>query len=71
MGDENEEKASFKDLGVCDQLVEACDNLGWKVPTKIQIEAIPHALEGQFSFLNSRCYFYFLLNLLLLLLLFF
>lgn len=49
MGDENEEKVSFKDLGVCDQLVEACDNLGWKVPTKIQIEAIPHALEGLFS----------------------
>lgn len=47
MGDENQEKASFKDLGVCDQLLEACDNLGWKTPTKIQIEAIPHALEGK------------------------
>uniref|UniRef100_A0A673LHG9 Uncharacterized protein n=1 Tax=Sinocyclocheilus rhinocerous TaxID=307959 RepID=A0A673LHG9_9TELE len=28
-------------------LCEACDLLGWKKPTKIQIEAIPVALEGR------------------------
>lgn len=44
--DESVEK-SFKDLGVNEQLVEACDSLGWKNPTKIQIEAIPLALEGK------------------------
>lgn len=44
--DESVEK-SFKDLGVNEQLVEACDSLGWKTPTKIQIEAIPLALEGK------------------------
>ncbi|GAB2245079.1 hypothetical protein Droror1_Dr00000572 [Drosera rotundifolia] len=44
---EEETKKSFKDLGICDELVEACNNLGWKVPTKIQLEAIPHALEGK------------------------
>ncbi|KAI8557309.1 hypothetical protein RHMOL_Rhmol04G0000600 [Rhododendron molle] len=38
---------SFKDLGLCDQLLEACDNLGWKQPSKIQVEAIPHGLEGK------------------------
>ncbi|GMJ15028.1 RNA HELICASE10 [Hibiscus trionum] len=38
---------SFKDLGLCDELVEACDSLGWKTPTKIQVEAVPHALEGK------------------------
>jgi ATP-dependent RNA helicase DDX47/RRP3 len=43
---EKEEVKSFKDLGICDQLVEACDSLGWKNPTKIQVEAVPHALEG-------------------------
>ncbi|KAB1226374.1 DEAD-box ATP-dependent RNA helicase 10 [Morella rubra] len=37
---------TFKDLGVCDQLVEACESLGWKNPSKIQAEAIPHALDG-------------------------
>jgi hypothetical protein len=41
---------TFKDLGVCDQLVEACENLGWKIPSKIQAEVIPHALNGSFSY---------------------
>uniref|UniRef100_A0A8C4X8T2 Probable ATP-dependent RNA helicase DDX47 n=2 Tax=Erpetoichthys calabaricus TaxID=27687 RepID=A0A8C4X8T2_ERPCA len=47
---ENEEKESpktFKDLGVTDVLCEACEHLGWKSPTKIQIEAIPVALQGR------------------------
>ncbi|XP_062144526.1 DEAD-box ATP-dependent RNA helicase 10 isoform X2 [Alnus glutinosa] len=38
---------TFKDLGVSDQLIEACENLGWKNPSKIQAEAIPHALDGK------------------------
>ncbi|WCJ28414.1 ATP-dependent rRNA helicase RRP3 [Euphorbia peplus] len=38
-----EEKEEVK----CDELVEACDNLNWKNPTKIQVGAIPHALEGK------------------------
>ncbi|XP_008808779.1 DEAD-box ATP-dependent RNA helicase 10 [Phoenix dactylifera] len=38
---------TFSGLGVCEQLGEACDSLGWKNPTKIQVEAIPHALEGR------------------------
>ncbi|XP_073293225.1 DEAD-box ATP-dependent RNA helicase 10 [Primulina huaijiensis] len=45
--EEVREEKSFKDLGVNEQLVEACDNLGWKNPTKIQIEAIPFSLEGK------------------------
>lgn len=28
-------------------LCEACEQLGWKHPTKIQVEAIPVALEGE------------------------
>ena len=47
MEEENrEEVKSFKELGVCEPLVEACGKLGWEAPTKIQAEAIPHALEG-------------------------
>ncbi|PKA52243.1 DEAD-box ATP-dependent RNA helicase 10 [Apostasia shenzhenica] len=46
MDNEGEVK-TFKSLGVCDELVEACESLGWKTPTKIQVEAIPHALEGR------------------------
>ncbi|KAG8640818.1 DEAD-box ATP-dependent RNA helicase 10 isoform X2 [Manihot esculenta] len=47
MAEEKEEVKTFKDLGICEQLLEACDDLGWKNPTKIQAEAIPHALEGK------------------------
>ncbi|KAI7729262.1 hypothetical protein M8C21_028440 [Ambrosia artemisiifolia] len=47
MEEEREEVKSFKELGICDQLIEACDCLGWKIPSKIQAEAIPHALEGK------------------------
>lgn len=38
---------SFKDLGLPESLVEACEKMGWKNPLKIQIEAIPPALEGK------------------------
>lgn len=38
---------SFKDLGINDVLCEACSQLGWKAPTKIQMESIPLALEGK------------------------
>ncbi|KAG9449832.1 hypothetical protein H6P81_009797 [Aristolochia fimbriata] len=41
------EDMTFKNLGVCDQLVEACGRQGWKSPLKIQAEAIPHALQGK------------------------
>ncbi|KAM7335618.1 hypothetical protein ACRRTK_006095 [Alexandromys fortis] len=44
---EEEEAKTFKDLGVTDVLCEACDQLGWAKPTKIQIEAIPLALQGR------------------------
>ncbi|KAI3921792.1 hypothetical protein MKX01_005481 [Papaver californicum] len=44
---EDEHMKTFKDLGLCEQLAEACDSLGWKSPSKIQAEAIPHALEGK------------------------
>ncbi|CAO2148870.1 unnamed protein product [Urochloa humidicola] len=37
----------FAELGICKELVEACDLMGWKEPTRIQAEAIPHALQGK------------------------
>ena len=33
--------------GVVDVLCEACEQLQWKNPTKIQKEALPVALEGE------------------------
>uniref|UniRef100_A0A0E0EFK6 RNA helicase n=1 Tax=Oryza meridionalis TaxID=40149 RepID=A0A0E0EFK6_9ORYZ len=49
MGEEVEEEAptTFAELGVCPELVEACDAMGWKAPTRIQAEAIPFALQGR------------------------
>ncbi|KAF9664426.1 hypothetical protein SADUNF_Sadunf16G0017700 [Salix dunnii] len=45
--DKQETEKTFADLGLSKELVEACENLGWKKPTKIQEEAIPHALQGK------------------------
>lgn len=39
--------ATFKSLGLIDPLLEALDSLGFKKPTDIQSEALPHALEGR------------------------
>ncbi|KAH9620572.1 hypothetical protein KSS87_002109 [Heliosperma pusillum] len=48
MEEENhEEVKSFKELGVCDALIEACTALHWDAPTKIQSDSIPHALSGK------------------------
>ncbi|KAM7277620.1 hypothetical protein ACFE04_004754 [Oxalis oulophora] len=43
----NDETTSFRELGIRDELVEACENLNWKIASKIQSEAIPHALQGK------------------------
>ena len=37
---------TFEDLGLREELLEACESMGWKKPSKIQVEAIPVALEG-------------------------
>eukprot|EP00898_Chlorokybus_atmophyticus_P000148 jgi/Chlat1/1133/Chrsp111S01608 len=37
----------FAALGVCEPLCEAVAALGWKQPTPIQTEALPHALAGR------------------------
>ncbi|KAI0526800.1 hypothetical protein KFK09_002391 [Dendrobium nobile] len=44
---EDGDERTFKSLGVCGELVKACESLGWKTPSKIQVEAIPHGLEGR------------------------
>lgn len=38
---------SFHQLGVIEQLCDACVALGYKLPTPIQQKVIPHALEGR------------------------
>jgi ATP-dependent RNA helicase DDX47/RRP3 len=46
MAAEEEKTTTFKSLGHCDQLVEAVAKLQWKAPTPIQLQVIPHALQG-------------------------
>ncbi|XP_072949571.1 ATP-dependent RNA helicase DDX47 [Epargyreus clarus] len=45
--EQEEETVTFKDLGVVDVLCEACAELKWKNPSKIQKESIPVALQGK------------------------
>ncbi|KAL3176006.1 hypothetical protein MRX96_010714 [Rhipicephalus microplus] len=45
--EKSEENVTFKSLGVVDVLCEACEQLKWKAPTKIQREALPVALQGR------------------------
>lgn len=44
---DHDEQVSFKSLGIIEPLCEACDNLSFKAPTKIQQECIPYALQGK------------------------
>ena len=53
-GDKPRLASKFAELGICEDLVEACDLMGWnwKEPARIQAEgrpAIPHALQGTFT----------------------
>ena len=52
--EDDKEVSSFKELGVCEQLLEACDNLGWKTPSKIQALVLPHAFEGMRLYVCSN-----------------
>uniref|UniRef100_A0AC34QUR2 RNA helicase n=1 Tax=Panagrolaimus sp. JU765 TaxID=591449 RepID=A0AC34QUR2_9BILA len=42
-----DEKKTFAELGVNEVLCAACEKLGWKKPSKIQIGTIPAALDGK------------------------
>lgn len=46
MEEESEVVKTFAELGVREELVKACERLGWNNPSKIQAEALPYALEG-------------------------
>jgi len=39
--------STFKALSLIDPLLQALDHVGYKTPTDIQLEDLPHALEGR------------------------
>ena len=45
-GVEVSENKTFAELGIIDELCKSCESLGYKRPTPIQVESIPHALAG-------------------------
>ena len=38
-------KDTFQSLGLCEELVKACERMKWLEPSPIQIQSIPHALN--------------------------
>lgn len=38
---------TFQSLGLIDPLLEALEQLNFKIPTEIQVQALPHALQGR------------------------
>lgn len=38
---------TFRSLGLIDPLLEALEQVNYRTPTEIQIEALPHALQGR------------------------
>ncbi|KAF9036612.1 ATP-dependent rRNA helicase RRP3 [Panaeolus papilionaceus] len=42
-----EPQKTFKSLGLIDPLLEALEQVGYKAPTEIQLQSLPHALEGR------------------------
>merc|ERR1712144_59165 len=46
-GGDKEAPKTFKDLGIVDELCDACTALGYKAPTPIQVESIPLALQNR------------------------
>ncbi|KAL3146406.1 putative ATP-dependent RNA helicase ddx47 [Trebouxia sp. C0010 RCD-2024] len=39
--------SAFEELGLCRQLAEAAAGLGWKTPSSIQVQAVPHLLQDR------------------------
>lgn len=42
-----EDEKTFTELGIIESLCEACESLGYKMPTPIQAQSIPLALQGR------------------------
>ncbi|CEF99793.1 Helicase, C-terminal [Ostreococcus tauri] len=44
---DDDKKPTFASLGLCKELVSACEELGWREPSAIQQKSIPEALQGR------------------------
>ena len=46
--------AAFGELGVCDEITEGLEEIGWNLPTDIQAEAVPLIRDYTLTFLSER-----------------
>jgi ATP-dependent RNA helicase DeaD len=51
---QNDQSATFAELGLSEPLLRAVDKLGFKTPTRVQIDMIPPALAGKDVLAQSR-----------------
>nr|CCC93770.1 putative ATP-dependent DEAD/H RNA helicase [Trypanosoma congolense IL3000] len=47
LDNEESKDTTFKSLGLCEELIKACDEAGWRMPTRIQVATIPVVAEGR------------------------
>ena len=45
--DDDAKVVTFASLGICKELCAACDSMKWPAASPIQIQSIPHALNGK------------------------
>ncbi len=45
---------TFSSLGVCQELLDACERLNYHTPTPIQAESLPYTLKGFLFFYPSN-----------------
>ncbi|MFA6680325.1 MAG: DEAD/DEAH box helicase, partial [Candidatus Methanomethylophilaceae archaeon] len=45
---------SFVDIGISDRIIKAMNEMGWKEPTPIQVDAIPVGLKGGDMFAQAQ-----------------
>ena len=44
---EEAQQLSFRELGVCEELCDACEKLKFTTPTNIQKESLPYSLKNR------------------------
>ncbi|RHW69561.1 ATP-dependent DEAD/H RNA helicase [Trypanosoma brucei equiperdum] len=47
LDNEESKDVTFKSLGLCEELIGACKEAGWRMPTRIQVATIPVVSEGR------------------------
>ena len=44
---QDDDSKNFEELGVCSEICEAVKKMGYKHPSKIQVDSLPYTLDGR------------------------